>query len=218
MGVTGNGENIEAGDGDVTRSRIIEATFHVLMERGYAGASTREIARRARVSKRELYALFDSKDGILAAMIGGRAARMRQPLALPDVVDRDALAETLRQFAISLLREGSKPEVMAVFRLAIAEAERGTPDLARRLDTDGRQPTRARARRVSWRAPRNGGCSAATREGDGDAVSRPAVGRAAAGVAAALGGSAVAGRDRAPRRAPSRRCWPLHPPPAIPAR
>lgn len=127
---------------DSTRSRIIDATFHLLMEHGYAGTSTREIARRARVSKRELYALFDSKDGILAAMIAGRAARMRQPLSLPDVVDRESFAQILTQFGVSLLREGSKPEVMAVIRLAIAEAER-TPDLAHCLDEEGRKPTRA---------------------------------------------------------------------------
>lgn len=127
---------------DGPRARIIDATFHVLMEKGYAGASTREIARRARVSKRDLYALFESKEGILAAMIRGRAQRMRQPLALPDVADRAALAEVLRQFGVSLLREGSNPAVTAIMRLAVAEAERA-PDLARRLDEEGRRPTRA---------------------------------------------------------------------------
>ena len=112
------------------------------MEHGYSGTSTREIARRARVSKRELYALFDGKEAILAAMIAGRAVRMRQPLALPAVTDRATLAEVLQQFGGALLREGSNPAVMAIFRLAIAEAERA-PDLARRLDEDGRRPTRA---------------------------------------------------------------------------
>jgi AcrR family transcriptional regulator len=138
------GEAREGDEGatDNVRARIIEATFDVLMERGYAGANTREIARRARVSKRDLYALFASKEGILAAMIGGRAARMRAPLALPEVGDRRELAETLTQFGISLLTEGSNPAVIAVIRLAIAEAERA-PDLARRLDQDGRRPTRA---------------------------------------------------------------------------
>ncbi|MBV8653445.1 MAG: helix-turn-helix transcriptional regulator, partial [Alphaproteobacteria bacterium] len=52
------------------------------MERGYAGASTLEIATRAKVSKRELYALFGNKQGILTALISSRATRMRQPLAL----------------------------------------------------------------------------------------------------------------------------------------
>jgi AcrR family transcriptional regulator len=129
-------------NGQSVRSRIIDATFQVLMERGYAGASTREIARRARVSKRELYALFENKEGILAAMIGGRSARMRQPLELPEFADRQGLVKILTEFGVALLREGSDRAVTAVTRLAIAEAERA-PDLARRLDRDGRRPTRA---------------------------------------------------------------------------
>lgn len=122
------------------RSRIIEATFHVLVERGYAGTSTLEIARRARVSKRELYALFDSKDGILAAMIASRAGRMREPLSMPAASDHASLARTLVRFGISFLTEASSPAVMALFRLAIAEAERA-PSLAQRLHEHGRAPT-----------------------------------------------------------------------------
>jgi AcrR family transcriptional regulator len=122
------------------RSRIIEATFHVLMEHGYAGTSTREIARRARVSKRELYALFDSKDGILAAMIASRARRMREPLSIPDAPDRASMARTLTRFGISFLTGASSPAVIALFRLAVAEVERA-PGLAQRLDEHGRAPT-----------------------------------------------------------------------------
>jgi hypothetical protein len=57
------------------RRSILEAAYHVLVERGYAGASTLEIATRARVSKRELYAEFGSKSGILRALIAVTAAR-----------------------------------------------------------------------------------------------------------------------------------------------
>ena len=129
-------------EGQSVRTRIIQATFQVLMERGYRGASTREIARRAKVSKRELYALFENKEGILAAMIGGRAARMRQPLELPEVADRQGFAKVLTEFGVALLREGSERAVSALTRLAIAEAERA-PELAKRLDRDGRRPTHA---------------------------------------------------------------------------
>jgi AcrR family transcriptional regulator len=48
----------------------------------FPGASTLEIATRAKVSKRDLYALFGSKRAMLAACIKERAARMRQPLVL----------------------------------------------------------------------------------------------------------------------------------------
>ena len=51
------------------RRAILIAAVGVLMEKGYARASTLEIATRARVSKRELYAEFGSKRGILEALI-----------------------------------------------------------------------------------------------------------------------------------------------------
>lgn len=123
------------------RSRIMEATFAVLMERGYAGASTIEIAKRAKVSKRDLYALFGSKQGILVAMIAGRSARMRRPLALPVVADHAALGATLTSFGVTLLKEICHPTVAALFRLAILEAER-SPEVARVLDENGRTANR----------------------------------------------------------------------------
>src|SRR4051812_24622914 len=57
------------------RRAILSAAFLVLMEQGYAGASTLEIATRAKVSKRELYAEFGSKRGILEALIASTSAR-----------------------------------------------------------------------------------------------------------------------------------------------
>src|ERR1700724_3861662 len=47
----------EGGDEAAVRERILEAAFAAFMKSGYATASTLEIATRARVSKRELYAL-----------------------------------------------------------------------------------------------------------------------------------------------------------------
>lgn len=111
------------------------------MERGYAGASTIEIATRAKASKRDLYALFGSKQGILVAMIAGRSARMRQSLALPVVADRAALAAALASFGATLLKEICHPTVAALFRLAILEAER-SPEVARALDDNGRTANR----------------------------------------------------------------------------
>ena len=48
------------GDRDETavRGRILEAAFAAFTKGGYAATSTLEIATRARVSKRELYALI----------------------------------------------------------------------------------------------------------------------------------------------------------------
>jgi AcrR family transcriptional regulator len=121
------------------RERLLEAAFSAFREHG-ADASTLEIATRAQVSKRDLYALFDSKQAMLAACITERAGRMRQPLNLAsqEPQSREALEATLVQFGKSILQGLSDPDVLLVYRLAIAESARA-PDLARTLDKAGRE-------------------------------------------------------------------------------
>ena len=123
------------------RRAILEAAFSVLMERGYAGASTLEIARRARVSKRELYAEFGSKSGMLQALIAATAQRMRLPLAEGEIADRKSLETMLRRFGASALTELTRMPVVAINRLAVAEAGRSA-ELGRILERQGREPTR----------------------------------------------------------------------------
>jgi AcrR family transcriptional regulator len=137
------------------RRRIVGAAFSVFMERGYAQTSTLEIASRARVSKRELYALVGNKQEMLVACISERAKRLRMPEDLPLVRDRETLARVLMSFGAQLLREVSDPTVVAVFRLAIAEAER-TPEVARALDTIGRETSRAALREMLTQARSSG--------------------------------------------------------------
>ena len=129
------------------RQRILEAAFSAFMERGFAETSTLEIATRAKASKRELYAHFGSKQEILAACIGERAKRMRMPADLPAPADRDTLARTLTAFGSNLLREISDPTVVAVFRLAIAEAIR-SPEVARALNDAGIAASRTALREL----------------------------------------------------------------------
>jgi len=60
------------------RERVLKAAFEVFRKRGFSSASTLEIATRAKVSKRDLYALFGSKQAMLGACIKERAGHMRQ--------------------------------------------------------------------------------------------------------------------------------------------
>ena len=122
------------------RRRIQQATFELLTKRGYAATSTLEIATRAKVSKRELYALFRDRQAILAACIAERVKTMQAPDQLPAVQDSAALEKVLRSFGATVLRTLSHPAVSAMFRLAIAESER-SPEIARALDAFGRGPT-----------------------------------------------------------------------------
>jgi AcrR family transcriptional regulator len=123
------------------RRAIVSAAFSVLMERGYAGASTLEIATRAKVSKRELYAEFGNKQGILEALIATTAARMQVPLSPPEIGDRHAFSSALIQYGIIALGELTSPPVLAINRLAIAESGRSA-DLGQILDQSGREPNR----------------------------------------------------------------------------
>ena len=127
--------------GNLMHERILRAAFQAFTEDGYADTSTLEIARRAKISKRDLYASFASKHAVLVACIKSRAERMRLPPDLPTPQNRQMLASTLTRFATNLVREVTDPAVIATFRLAIAEATR-SPEIAQALDVAGRGATR----------------------------------------------------------------------------
>jgi len=133
------------------RDRILSAAFAAFTERGFAEASTLEVATRARVSKRELYALFGNKQDILIACISERAKRLLLPVDLPELRDRETLRKTLATFGARLVREVSEPAVVAMFRLAIAEAAR-TPDIAQSLNDIGIAASRDALREIMHRA------------------------------------------------------------------
>ena len=134
---------VKGSDGS-TRERALSAAFAVFRKRGFAGASTLEIASRAQMSKRDLYALFGSKHDMLTACIRERAGRMRQPLdpAARISGSSEAVAATLIELGTSILRVACHPDVLAIHRLAIAESDRA-PEIARALDSSGRKANHA---------------------------------------------------------------------------
>jgi AcrR family transcriptional regulator len=137
------------------RERILEAAFRAFRKSGYAKASTLEIATRARVSKRELYALVGNKQEILIASISERAKRLAVPANLPALRDRETLEQVLVSFGTKFVREVSDPAVIGVFRLAIAEAVQA-PEMARTLDSTGREASRAALRKIMAEAQASG--------------------------------------------------------------
>ena len=114
--------------------RLLGAAMNAFTELGYAATSTLEIATRAQVSKRELYALFGNKQAMLTACVADRAGRMTLPPELPAIRNREGLAAVLTKYGATVLREIFDPAVVAVFRLAVAEAQRA-PEVARTLET-----------------------------------------------------------------------------------
>lgn len=127
-------DDAESGD---LRARILDAAFGAFLELGYAGTSTLEIATRAKVSKRDLYAHFGSKQALFNAGITERTARMRMAMELPAVATRADLVEALTAYGRTILTEVTHPHILAIHRLAIAEGRR-SPELAKILDLEGR--------------------------------------------------------------------------------
>ena len=145
----------KGGNQTAVRERILDAAFAAFMENGYATTSTLEIATRARVSKRELYALVGNKQEMLIACISERAKRFDVPADLPVLRDRETLEQVLASFGTKLVREISHPSVIAVFRLAIAEVVQA-PEVARALNSIGREASRVALRKIMAEAHASG--------------------------------------------------------------
>ena len=160
----------EETGGTEARKRILGAALSAFMEAGYAQTSTLEIATRARVSKRELYALFGNKEAMLVACITERAQRLKAPADLPELRDREILTKVLAAFGTRLLTETTDPVVVAVFRLAISETVHA-PKVAQALDTIARKPTRDALRTIMATAK-----SAGLLAGDPDAMAEKFLG------------------------------------------
>ncbi len=157
-----------AADSDerALRERILGAAFSAFTELGYSRTSTLEIATRARVSKRELYSLVGNKLEVLVTCIRDRSERFPLPAELPDATDREVLRAVLTRFGERFLREVSDPDVVEMFRLAIAEAIRA-PEVARALEEFGRERGRSVLRGALARA-----CEGALISGEPDEMAR----------------------------------------------
>ena len=151
----GPSEPLETTGENPVRARILDAAFSAFTEAGYAHTSTLEIATRAGVSKRDLYALVGNKQQMLASCIARRAERLRAPADLPQPQDRATLEQVLIVLGTRLLQETTHPTVVAVFRLAIAEAVHA-PEVASALDSIGRETVRAALRQVMTHAQSSG--------------------------------------------------------------
>jgi len=122
------------------RDRIRQAAFSAFIEKGYAGTSTREVARRAKVSKQKIYELYEDKDAMLADCIKATAERARRPLQLQSASDSGGLKSALEEFGTSFVLELSQPKVVAVFRLGVIEAQK-SPQVGHALNRMGKEPS-----------------------------------------------------------------------------
>jgi len=66
---TESASSARRAQGEESRQRLVEAAVALISERGYAATSVGDICRRAGVAKTALYWHFESKEGLLAAVL-----------------------------------------------------------------------------------------------------------------------------------------------------
>jgi AcrR family transcriptional regulator len=119
------------------REEILKVALSVLAERGYRGASMREIAERAHASKETLYAWFGDKRGLFGELVSWQAERLDGALVSILELDADDPSEVLRAFAVELQRLLLGDRAVVINRVAISEAT-SDPTFAQILATKGR--------------------------------------------------------------------------------
>jgi TetR/AcrR family transcriptional regulator, mexJK operon transcriptional repressor len=134
----------ESGRSARKRRAIMEAARKVFLRKGYDGASMDDVAALAAVSKQTVYKHFADKKTLFTAIITGDIGAAEtlthgMVAALPDSED---IGADLRQFARRHIADVTKPHLIRLRRIIIAEAER-FPELARIWYASG--PERAHA-------------------------------------------------------------------------
>lgn len=108
----------------LTGEDLLAVARGVFMERGYAGASMDEVARRARISKASLYREHPSKAALYAAVVTqwAQAGRDAMRPALERLVASDDVRRGLVDLAETMRNGILSPAVLHMRRLVTSEA------------------------------------------------------------------------------------------------
>jgi len=88
-----------------TNKRLLEATLKLISEKGYMGATTREIAQEAGVTELTLFRHFGSKEKLFKELLGSYTFLPRLKELLPELgglSSREALELIATRFLLTL--------------------------------------------------------------------------------------------------------------------
>ncbi len=103
------------------KQQLLDAALVVFAREGYSGASMDAVAAEAGTSKPTLYKHYPSKEALFTAMM--RARRDDMLLSI-EPGDPDAMVAQLHGFAWRYARTVMRPDLLALARLIIGEAQR----------------------------------------------------------------------------------------------
>jgi AcrR family transcriptional regulator len=98
-----------------TKKRLLEATLKLISEKGYMGATTREIAREAGVTELTLFRHFGSKEKLFKELLGSYTFLPKLKELLPELdglSSREALELIATRFLLTLKERKSMVKIM----------------------------------------------------------------------------------------------------------
>lgn len=124
---------------------VLEQALRLLVDGGEKALTTAGIARAANCSKESLYKWFGDRDGLISAMIGFQASKVRTQDVAAKALDAESLRRNLVVFAKDLLDVLAGDVSLALNRLAIGQASRDGSKLGHMLQERGRRQIGRRA-------------------------------------------------------------------------
>lgn len=118
------------------RAAILDAATELFLADGYDGTSLAKVARAAGVSTATLFKRFPTKADLFDAIVTEHWAQEGQEARMPAAGDPRAGLTAIGRDYVALL---TRPQMVALFRLVIAEAPR-FPELAKTHFTLGKLP------------------------------------------------------------------------------
>ena len=147
------------GSADNTKKVLMESALRVFTEKGFAGASTREIVEASGVTKPTLYYHFSSKDNLYRSILEEIFERFNREIAriaAEDLPPRDKLLKVTRYY---LDHCQESPREVQLILMAIYRSDSSLPDID--IGTVGRAAIESIAEII-----RNGEQAGAFKEGE----------------------------------------------------
>ncbi|HEY4163080.1 MAG TPA: TetR/AcrR family transcriptional regulator [Dongiaceae bacterium] len=117
---------------------IIEAAGQLFLEQGYGAVSMDQIAKVAGVSKATVYAHFESKDRLFAAVIQTGCSAYAEGI-VPAIMELVDIRESMTRIAAGIESFLLAPKTLGIYRVIIAEGPR-FPELVQAFVNSGPLP------------------------------------------------------------------------------
>ena len=131
---------------DLRHAAIIETARQAFFRFGFAGTTMSWIAAHAGGSKSTLWAHFTSKQALFTAVLDDLIERYAAAVMV-DLPFNGEVVPTLHRVATSIVQTTLQPDIIALYRLVVGEADR-FPELGQLFHERG--PGRGQARLAAW--------------------------------------------------------------------